>query len=165
MGHPVMKNRIHTIMYRILKRTALALFVCCYSFSAGAVDEDETLTNERVSAFWKSFNNDLSSGRMEVYLSHWAKDAERITPSIHARGIDEIRATYENYLSAFSDFHQLELRRVVDGNVAVSELLTTAKNRKTGKVLTLPNVAIIELNDEGKVKRARVYLDTAKFDP
>ena len=126
---------------------------------------DERKTNEYATAFWDSFNNDLSNGKLDEYLSHWDEKAERITPTVHARGIEEIRATYESYLAAFSDFHQLETRRIVDGNVIVSELITTARDNATGKVLRLPNVAIVEVNEKGKVTRARVYLDTGKFNP
>ena len=43
-------------------------------------------------AFWDSFNNDLAKGALDVYLENWDKQAERITPTVHARGIDEIRA-------------------------------------------------------------------------
>jgi hypothetical protein len=126
---------------------------------------DADMANRYATAFWNSFNNDLSAGALDVYLKHWDENAERITPTVHAKGIKEIRATYESYLAAFSDFHQEEIRRIVDGNVVVSELITTARNRASGEMLTLPNVAIVELNNNGKVIRARVYLDTRKFNP
>lgn len=126
---------------------------------------DETITNGYASAFWDSFNNDLASGNLEHYLSHWDDNADRITPTAHAKGIKAIRATYEHYLATYSDFHQTELRRVTEGNVVVSELLTKARNKKTGEELSLPNVAILEFSSMGKVVRARVYLDTAKFNP
>ena len=126
---------------------------------------DEARTNEYATAFWNSFNNDLANGALEKYLTHWDENAERITPTVHARGFEEIRATYKSYLAAYSDFHQQEIRRIVDGNISISELITTAKNRATGEMMTLPNVAIVELNDKGKVIRARVYLDTGKFNP
>ncbi len=131
--------------------------------AAGTIDEERT--NEYASAFWNSFNKDLSSGALEVYLKHWDDNAERITPTVHAKGIKAIRAVYENYLATYSDFHQQEIRRIVDGNVVVSELVTTARNKASGEILSLPNVAIVEFNDGGKVSRARVYLDTRKFNP
>jgi ketosteroid isomerase-like protein len=126
---------------------------------------DEERTNDYATAFWNSFNTDLSAGNLEVYLDHWDENAERITPTVHAKGKMEIRATYESYLAAYSDFHQTELRRIVDGNVVVSELLTRARDKVSGAVLSLPNVAIVEFNEAGKVIRARVYLDTRKFNP
>ncbi len=142
---------------------ALVLLKCPLAFAESAIDEAKT--NEYVSAFWNSFNNDLSNGALEKYLSHWDKNAERITPTVHAKGIKEIRATYKSYLAAYSDFHQEEIRRIVDGNVVVSELITTARNKASGEMMSLPNVAIVELNEKGKVIRARVYLDTRKFNP
>ena len=153
------RNRCHyvfLIIFLFLIREPLA-------FAEGAIDEAKT--NEYVTAFWKSFNNDLSNGALEKYLTHWDENAERITPTVHAKGIEEIRATYKSYLAAYSDFHQQEIRRVIDGNVVVSELITTARHKASGEMMSLPNVAIVELNDKGKVIRARVYLDTGKFNP
>ena len=144
---------------------AILLSIQLFSSTLWADNVDEEKINNYVSAFWNSFNTDLSSGALDTYLSHWDEDAERVTPTVHAKGMKEIRATYESYLAAFSDFHQTELRRVVEGNVVVSELMTRAKNRKTGVTLLLPNVAILEINEKGKVVRAKVYLDTAKFNP
>jgi len=143
----------------------LSIQLVLFSSTLWADNVDEEKINNYVSAFWNSFNTDLSAGALDSYLSHWDENAERITPTVHAKGMKEIRATYESYLLAFSDFHQTELRRVVEGNVVVSELMTRAKNRKTGVTLSLPNVAILEINEKGKVMRARVYLDTAKFNP
>jgi ketosteroid isomerase-like protein len=113
--------------------------------------------------FWDSFNQHLAKGALDVYLENWDERAERITPTVHARGIDEIRATYEGYLQTYSDLNQTEVRRVVDGNLVVSELLTDAKRKSDGSVLSLPNVAIVEFNEKGKVIRARVYMDTREF--
>ena len=114
-------------------------------------------------AFWDSFNTYLAKGALDVYLESWDERAERITPTAHARGIEEIRATYESYLKTYSDLNQTEVRRVVDGNLVVSELMTEAKRRSDGSVLALPNVAMVEFNDAGKVVRARVYMDTSEF--
>jgi limonene-1,2-epoxide hydrolase len=147
----------------ILLIISLVLLKCPMAFAESAIDE--TKTNKYVTAFWNSFNNDLSNGALEKYLSHWDENAERITPTVHAKGIKEIRATYKSYLAAYSDFHQEEIRRVIDGNVVVSELVTTARNKASGEMMSLPNVAIVELNEKGKVIRARVYLDTRKFNP
>lgn len=151
-----------------LSQALLAVFTALLFASPPSLAADETeesLTNGYATAFWNSFNNDLAAGELETYLAHWDENAERITPTLHARGIDAIRATYKSYLAAYDDFHQTELRRLVDGNVVVSELLTRARDKKTGAVLSLPNVAILEFNDRGKVSRARVYLDTGKFNP
>ena len=144
------------------------LVLCTFYFNSivhagDAIDEEKI--NTYASAFWNSFNQDLSSGELETYLEHWADNAERITPSRHDKGKAAIRVTYRNYLNTYDDFHQEELRRVTEGNTVVSELLTRARHKVTGDLLSLPNVAILEFNEEGKVRRARVYLDTRKFNP
>jgi len=159
MNNFLQKKRI-TLLAVLLSIQLLAI-----SQTLWAENIDEDKINAHVSAFWNSFNTDLSAGELDTYLSHWDENAERITPTVHAKGMKEIRATYESYLTAFSDFHQTELRRIVEGNIVVCELVTRAKNRKTGVSLSLPNVAILEINEKGKVMRARVYLDTAKFNP
>lgn len=143
----------------------MAVFMFTSSFGHAADAIDESRTDEYATAFWNSFNTDLSAGALEVYLSHWDENAERITPTVHAKGINEIRATYQSYLNAYSDFHQTELRRVIDGNVVISELLTRARDKVSGALLSLPNVAIVEFNEAGKVIRARVYMDTRNFNP
>ncbi|NKB37443.1 MAG: hypothetical protein GKR93_09785 [Gammaproteobacteria bacterium] len=146
----------------------ILLFFCLslssFSFTADQAF-DESLTDTYSTRFWNSFNNDIASGNLEKYLSHWDENAERITPTVHARGIDEIRATYLRYLDVYTDFRQTELRRVIDRNVSISELITEAKHKVSGEIISLPNVAIVEFNDLGKVIRARVYLDTRKFSP
>lgn len=152
--------------YRSCIKFLIASTLFFFNSPIPAADQtQENMTNQYATAFWNSFNTELSAGNLEVYLRHWDKNAERITPTVHAKGIEEIRATYQKYLDAFSDFQQTELRRIVDGNVVVSELLTNARNKATGKLLSLPNVAIVEFNDQGKVMRARVYLDSCKFNP
>lgn len=113
--------------------------------------------------FWNSFNTHLAKGALEEYLENWDPSAERITPTVHARGIDEIRAIYESYLQTYSDLNQTEIRRVVEGNLVISELITEAKRRSDDSVLSLPNVALVEFNEAGKVIRARVYMDTREF--
>lgn len=157
-------------MINILIRYFAKLFfsLVLFSLNSPVLAADETLenkTNEYATAFWNSFNTELSAGKLETYLAYWDVNAERITPTVHAKGIKEIRATYQSYLDAFSDFQQTEIRRIIDSNVVVSELLTTARNKVTGEFLSLPNVAIVEFNNQGKVIRARVYLDSRKFNP
>jgi len=147
------------------KSLLLSVLVLTSSFVHGGDAVVESRTDAYATAFWNSFNTDLSTGALEVYLSHWDENAERITPTIHAKGIKEIRATYQSYLNAYSDFHQTELRRMIDGNVVISELLTRATDKLSGDILSLPNVAIVEFNGVGKVIRARVYMDTRKFNP
>ena len=146
---------------------SILLFASLFSFSCAsfASGPAKNVVDQQASAFWDSFNNDLAKGDLETYLKHWDENAERITPTVHARGIDEIRAVYRGYLEAYSDFHQQEVRRIIDGQTIVSELVTTATNRASGERMTLPNVAIVELNEDGKVIRARVYLDTRIFNP
>ena len=124
---------------------------------------NESLTEQYATNFWNSFNTELSPDTLELYLSNWDENAERITPTLHAVGKQAIRETYESYLSAYSEFHQTELRRIVDGNIVVSELMTTAREKESGVSLSIPNVAIVEFNNKGKVVRARVYFDTKKF--
>lgn len=147
------------------KSLLLSALLFTSSFVHGGDAVIESRTDGYATAFWNSFNTDLSAGALEVYLSHWDENAERITPTVHAKGINEIRATYQSYLNAYSDFHQTELRRMIDGNVVVSELLTRARDKVSGALMSLPNVAIVEFNEAGKVIRARVYMDTRKFNP
>ncbi len=151
-------------------RTAVALLAACILlfcssrlYSEEAIDESRT--HQYATNFWNSFNTELSPDTLELYLNNWDDNAERITPTAHAKGKQAIREVYEKYLAAYSDFHQEEIRRIVDGNIVVSELLTTARNKASGISLSLPNVAIVEFNEKGKVIRARVYLDTRKFSP
>ena len=149
-----MQNTISLLFFSLL-------FFSIFSYAENA--EQQSRTDIFATTFWNSFNGDLSSGRLEKYLTLWHENAERITPTIHAKGIEEIRATYQSYLSNFSDFHQTEIRRITQDNIAVSELITRATNIKTGEELTLPNVAIVEFDESGKVIRARVYYDTGLF--
>ncbi len=160
----MMKNRF--IQKNLMRCIVLFLCTGLQGFSLSADEAfDEALTEAYATAFWDSFNTDIAAGNLEKYLSHWDENAERITPSVHARGIDEIRATYLRYLEVYTDFKQREIRRVIDGNVSISELITEATHKTSGEMLSLPNVAIVEFNELGKVTRARVYLDTRKFGP
>ena len=142
---------------------ALLLVFVWNNTQAPGESEPENPVEQFADRFWNSFNQHLAKGALDVYLDNWDEQAERITPTVHARGIEEIRATYEGYLQTYSDLNQTEVRRVVDGNLVISELVTEAKRKSDGSVLSLPNIALVEFNQTGKVIRARVYMDTREF--
>lgn len=143
----------------------LSIIVALGAAGAHAHDDHERARIEQwVTAFFESFNRDLNRGDMDAWMENWAAGAERITSMGNARGRAEIRALYADLMGRYEHLEHRILDRIIEGNRASVELMTTGVHRATGREVRIPNVAVLTFDDEGRVSSAHVYLDRKGID-
>lgn len=126
--------------------------------------EDSDRVNAWVVAFFNSFNDNLTQGRMDAWMESWAPNAQRRTPMGNADGKEEIRALYQGLTERYSGLTHTIVDTVVEGRRASVELITVGVHRDSGNRVVIPNVALLTFNHEGKVALAKVYLDLKNID-
>ena len=143
---------------RLFKFILLLGFVTAAE-TASAQDRLSSQTNQWVTAFFHSFNADLMQGDLDAWMDHWADDAERMTPMGNAKGKAAIRELYVRLSQNYEGMVQRVVGTIIEGNNASVELDTRGIHRATGIEVSMPNVAVLTFNEQGKVTSAHVYLD------
>ena len=152
-----MKSIIKALQSIVCIIAALSAFMV--GNTALAEDSAEQLTAKRASAFFASFNENMSPAGLDRWMTNWAEDATRLTPMGNAHGKAEIRKLYEALQGRYTEMRMEIVGLIVQGSRASVQLDTRGVYKATGRTVTMPNVAIVEFNDAGKVKRAQVYMD------
>ena len=76
-------------------------------------------------------------------------------------GRDAIRKFFAGFDQLFKTWEHVESTRTIQGQRVVWEGLAQGIHKESGKFIKLPIVFSLEFNDEGKVKEARVYVNSA----
>lgn len=126
--------------------------------------EPTTQTNQWVTAFFDSFNEDLSQGNLDDWMDNWSEEAERITPMGNAKGKAQIRELYVSLNERYEGMVQTIVGTIIEGRRASVELHTVGIHKATGIEVTMPNVAVLTFNEQGKVTSAHVYLDMKNIE-
>lgn len=121
-------------------------------------------TQEWVTSFFHSFNQDLVKGDMDAWMENWSPNARRDTPMGCAVGRAQIRLLYEELLDQYDELEQQIYHQISEENQAAVELLTTGVHRATGKRVEMPNVALLTFDERGLVKCAKVYMDMKQVE-
>ena len=77
------------------------------------------------------------------------------------QGRDAIRTFFAGFDQLFKTWEHIESARTIQGQRAIWEGLAQGTHRDTGKYIKLPIVFALEFADDGKVKEARVYANSA----
>ena len=77
-------------------------------------------------------------------------------------GVDGAEAFWAEYLKPFDTIHSEFTHHAAEGNLAVLEWRGTGK-LKAGRDVGYEGVSLLEMTDDGKVKRFRTYYDSAAF--
>jgi steroid delta-isomerase-like uncharacterized protein len=102
----------------------------------------------------------------------YAEDAELLDVGLPepVRGREAIRESVAGYLAAFSDFHVEVDEAIVSGNRAAQEWTVTGTNDgelmglpPTGKRATTHGCGVLEVGDDGLVRRAANYWNAAEL--
>lgn len=123
-----------------------------------------TQTNLWAMQFFASFNKNLNQGNMDGWMDQWTDDATRITPIGSANGKSAIRSLYVQLTKDYENIYHSIVGTIVEPQRASVELLTIGTHRETGIKVTIPNVAILAFNRQGKVSAAHVYLDVKNIE-
>jgi TolB-like protein len=129
---------------------------------AAAMPVDSTTTDQIVTTFHNTYNKINETGNLDGWMELWADDAESISPEKHQKGKDAIRASSEKTLSNWTKTEFVEKFRIVQGNKVAWEGTWEAYPRNSRRRVILPMVAIITIDERGKIKSYRWYYDWAK---
>ena len=150
--------------YIKLIRGILIIAIAAVVVTANAQDAERSQVNHWVTAFFQSFNEDLMRGDMDAWMENWADQAERITPMGNAKGKAQIRQLYISLSQRYEDMVQEITGTIIEGRNASVELNTVGVHRETGIKVSMPNVAVLTFNEQGKVTSAHVYLDMKNIE-
>ena len=150
--------------YIKLIRGILIIAIAAVVVTANAQDAERSQVNHWVTAFFQSFNEDLMRGDMDAWMENWADQAERITPMGNAKGKAQIRQLYISLSQRYEDMVQEITGTIIEGRNASVELNTVGVHRETGIKVSMPNVAVLKFNEQGKVTSAHVYLDMKNIE-
>ena len=150
--------------YFKLIRGILIIGIAVAVTTANAQDTERSQVNHWVTAFFQSFNEDLMRGNMDAWMENWAEQAERITPMGNAKGKAQIRQLYVSLNQRYEAMVQEITGTIIEGHNASVELHTVGIHRETGIKVSMPNVAVLAFNEQGKVISAHVYLDMKNIE-
>ena len=150
--------------YIKLIRGILIIAIAAVVVTANAQDAERSQVNHWVTAFFQSFNEDLMRGDMDAWMENWAEQAERITPMGNAKGKAQIRQLYISLSQRYEAMVQEITGTIIEGRNASVELNTVGVHRETGIKVSMPNVAVLTFNEQGKVTSAHVYLDMKNIE-
>jgi len=97
----------------------------------------------------------------------FAADVELFRPEVNRRlgGRDGAREFWQQYLSQFRYIASTFVRATQQGDLAVLEWVSEGE-RSSGGAITYRGVSVLDLDDQGRVRRFATYFDTAAFvDP
>ncbi len=150
--------------YFKLIRGILIINIAVVVTTANAQDTERSQVNHWVTAFFHSFNEDLMRGDMDAWMENWAQQAERITPMGNAKGKTQIRQLYISLNQRYEAMVQEITGTIIEGRNASVELRTVGIHKDTGIKVSMPNVAVLAFNEQGKVISAHVYLDMKNIE-
>jgi len=149
-------------------RLFFALFLTFTAFNTFSQESPEPGLNEQspeqverwVVTFFDAFNTYVRPGQLDQWMTHWSDGAKRYTPMGDAEGKNNIRKLYEDLISRYENMDQKIIGLVVQGNRASVELMTKGTHKATGVEVSIPNVALLTFDADGRVAKARVYFDS-----
>jgi steroid delta-isomerase-like uncharacterized protein len=159
-----------TLLISMLVLLASALFITGTQFAVGA--QEVTPRPEELPEIAVAFSDAWSSGDPEHLIAIYAEDAhfeEVVLSGAAIQGRDELRAYAETVYAAFSDFTATPVSGFASGNRAVVEWrLTGAYTGQfgplppgTGQQVDVRVATVLELADDGLIKRDSEYWDFA----
>jgi ketosteroid isomerase-like protein len=114
---------------------------------------------ELITAFFARFDDEDVDGLLELFTDDCSFGM--ILYERDLRGKDELRNFFEDHLSNWSEHREWATSIVVDGNAGASELHFEGV-LKNGAPVVMDNLNVWDF-EGGKIKRIRVYADTAPF--
>jgi steroid delta-isomerase-like uncharacterized protein len=115
-------------------------------------------TREAMSRYWDSDHRDVSMMSEDVVFTHMATGAEHRGPEEVRRMLDYM---YRQAFDATAEFRSricTEDQAVVEGEFVGKHIGEFAGIPATGRSVRVPLCVVYDL-EEGKIKRARVYLE------
>ena len=114
--------------------------------------------DDLLTGYINAYNSSFASGNPDRWVDVFAEDAElKFNHELTLRGKAAIRGWAEDQIRGGWSKRYTERTRIVQGNVAVQEMIYHGLHR--GKRVEVSQVVVLKFNESGKVMRARYYVD------
>jgi limonene-1,2-epoxide hydrolase len=111
-----------------------------------------------------SFNSAMKSGDIASLAAGWTEDSVRIHPFAgEVRGRDGQSKLLQSFYDGWKDQVLKVHNYFAKGNLIAVQWSWTGTQRESGKTVTLDEFVLFDLDNEGMVRWARQYFDTAQF--
>lgn len=118
------------------------------------------MTNaELITTFFSRFDDEDVDGLLDLFTDDCS--FSMVLYERDVQGKDELRAFFEDHISNWSEHREWATSIVVEGEAGASELHFEGV-LKNGTPVVMDNLNVWDF-DNGKIRRIRVYADTAEF--